>query len=251
MHSSKRTEQQRKENSPFSVEFWKKKNPNLSEKQLKEKVKGIAKKACDDRLTSTQLEYWIEKCDGNIEQATELYKNRQTTFSKEICIKKYGEEDGLKIWEDRQHKWMDSIFKSDSHIGGYSTISQFLFDDILDMYQKEKMNTDKIFYATKNKEYFIKKLQKYYLYDFCDFNQKKFIEFNGDVYHANPEKFKSNDTPNPFLREKTSKEIWDLDKNKLDVALSNGFQVLVIWESEYKKNKETTLNKCLEFLNLK
>jgi putative intracellular protease/amidase len=30
----------------------------------------------------------------------------------------------------------------------------------------------------------------------------------------------------------------------------NGFEVLVIWDSEYKDNKEKTLKRCLEFLKL-
>lgn len=44
MHSSKRSEQQRKENSPFSIEFWKKKNPNMSDEEASIKVKETAKK---------------------------------------------------------------------------------------------------------------------------------------------------------------------------------------------------------------
>ena len=39
------------------------------------------------------------------------------------------------------------------------------------------------------------------------------------------------------------------NKIKSDVAKENGFELLVIWESEYKKFPEETLEKCIKFLN--
>jgi G:T-mismatch repair DNA endonuclease (very short patch repair protein) len=38
-------------------------------------------------------------------------------------------------------------------------------------------------------------------------------------------------------KNKTTKEIWDYDKNKLYLAKKNGYNCIVIWESDYKKNK--------------
>lgn len=47
----------------------------------------------------------------------------------------------------------------------------------------------------------------------------------------------------------TSKDIWERDKIKIDLARKNGFNVLVIWDSEYRKNPQQTLQKCIEFIN--
>jgi very-short-patch-repair endonuclease len=38
------------------------------------------------------------------------------------------------------------------------------------------------------------------------------------------------------------------DKLKIESAKLNGFEVLIIWDSEYKKNKNKTIQKCLKFL---
>jgi len=55
---------------------------------------------------------------------------------------------------------------------GYSKISQELFYSILNNYSIE--NREKIFFATKNHEYFISlKGGSFYLYDFVDLNKKK------------------------------------------------------------------------------
>jgi len=34
------------------------------------------------------------------------------------------------------------------------------------------------------------------------------------------------------------------------VAKENGFDVLIIWDSEYRKNKKDVINKCLDFLEI-
>ena len=44
-------------------------------------------------------------------------------------------------------------------------------------------------------------------------------------------------------------EIWEKDKQKVDFAIDNGYNILTIWESEYKTNKINTIKKCQEFLN--
>lgn len=44
-------------------------------------------------------------------------------------------------------------------------------------------------------------------------------------------------------------DIWNADKNKIDLIVERGYEVLVIWESDYKKNPQQTLEKCIEFIN--
>jgi len=69
------------------------------------------------------------------------------------------------------------------------------------------------------------------------------------MYHANPKKYKKDDKPHPYRKTKTSSEIWESDKNKLTTAENNGYEVLVIWDSEYRwGNKEKVIKKCLKFL---
>tara|TARA_R110000803_G_C11917729_1_gene313979 strand:+ start:116 stop:991 length:876 start_codon:yes stop_codon:yes gene_type:complete len=62
------------------------------------------------------------------------------------------------------------------------------------------------------------------------------IEYNGDYWHCNPTKYKS-DYLN-HKKNKTALEIWEYDKNKLYLAEKEGYYCEVIWESDYKKNKD-------------
>lgn len=77
--------------------------------------------------------------------------------------------------------------------------------------------------------------------------RRKFIEFNGDIYHANPKIYKEYDKPNPF-HNLTSKELWEIDADKKSIAERNGFEELIVWEKDYRENKEKVINECLNFL---
>lgn len=67
------------------------------------------------------------------------------------------------------------------------------------------------------------------------------IEYFGDYWHCNPNKYESN-----YYNKKKSqyaKDIWEYDKNKIDLIKSYGYNLEVIWESDLKhdKNKITKL----------
>ena len=129
----------------------------------------------------------------------------------------------------------------------YSKVSQRLFFEVLNKVE----NKDKIYFAKLNKEFNIwcEKENRLYSYDFVDTKRKRVIEFNGDLWHANPAVFKEDDKPNPKDKNITAKEIWEKEKSKLDFIKSLGFKTLVIWHSEYKENKEDVIDKCVNFLN--
>ncbi len=132
---------------------------------------------------------------------------------------------------------------------GYSKISQDLFNELLNFYEDDLK--DYIFYGSKNREYIIRHNGTNYLYDFVDLNQRKIIEFNGVVYHAKPTLYKENDIPIKFKGNYlTAKDIWEKDKIKANIAIENKFDILIIWEDEYKNNIEETIIKCKKFLNL-
>ena len=63
--------------------------------------------------------------------------------------------------------------------------------------------------------------------------------------------YTENDTPHPFRKNITSKDIWIKDKEKSDLAESNGFEVYVVWDSDYRKNPVKVLEQCINFLKLK
>lgn len=245
MHSSKTTELQRQQNSPFSKEFYRLRNPELSEEELEKIAIEFNLKTHKDTIQSTSLEYFLLKTNGNEEEARKLQKERQTTFSKQICIEKYGETEGLKRFNDRTEKWIDSTNNNGNMKNGFSRISQELFDKIKEHYPENELSN--IFYATHQNEVRLSS----YKYDFTDEKNKKIIEFNGDIYHANPKMFEKDECPHPYRKETLASEIWKLDEDKKNVALLEGYVVLVVWEGEYKDDNLYILNKCLEFLGIK
>lgn len=124
MSSTNRTEQQRKESSPFSKEFYIKRG--LSENDRKKFNEQVSK----NRNYNTQLEYYLNKGMSK-EDAKIALSNRQATFSYEKCIKKYGETEGNKIFSQRQQKWLKSLYNNFQNNGDErSKQSQFAKDII-------------------------------------------------------------------------------------------------------------------------
>ena len=101
-------------------------------------------------------------------------------------------------------------------------------------------------YATKNSEFVIRHKNVNFCYDFTDLENKKIIEFNGDVFHGNPKLFDKNDRPNPYSNEKAW-FIWARDKGKMSIAKKHGFDTFVIWESDWRKNKDEVIKQIKEF----
>lgn len=249
MHKSKTTDEFRKSISPFSIEFYNVRYPDLTLSQKQDKLNEFIKKVSSVRIGSTNIEYYLNK-GLNEEDAKKALSERQSTFSKEKCIEKYGKEDGFKIWMNRQEKWLDSLNKNGNLKIGYSSISQKLFREI-----DNRLPNDEFLYAENGGEFKIKGKcnTKWYMYDFTSVNRKKIIEYNGDQYHANPDIFNENDYPHPFRKNIKSKDIWLKDEIKIESANYLGYEVLVIWESEFNDKlgfdkKEKTIKKCIDFI---
>lgn len=62
--------------------------------------------------TNTTLDYWMNKGLSEEESISKL-SERQSTFSMEKCISKYGDTEGRRIWEERQEKWQKSLKESE------------------------------------------------------------------------------------------------------------------------------------------
>ena len=189
----------------------------------------------ESRLLPSNISYWVNR-GFTYQQSKEKVTERQTTFSLEICLQKYGEKDGLKRFNERQNKWLTNYKRTN-----FSKISQQLFWGILET--EPSIKNDNIFFATfnkgdiddsgKNNEYRLSLLNGVILPDFIDLVKGKIIEFDGTYYHRS--------TPENSLREEKR------DK----MILESGYQVLHISEYDYKNNKQEIINKCIVFLNEK
>lgn len=238
--------------TPTNSEFWV--NRGYSENEAKEIISKNQTEAAkqvdfEKRIIPSNIEYWVNK--GYTKEESKLKVSEyQRTFTLEKCIEKYGENEGKKRFVERQVKWQETLYKNGKLKSGYSQISQDLFHELIKDVSVNELNN--ILFAKKGGEFVLSDEHGFYRYDYTDLKNKKIIEYNGDDYHGNPNKYKPNDTPNPFRKDLTAQEIWDRDEHKKMLAEQHGFEVMVIWDSEYRwGNKKEIIDKCIAFLNKK
>lgn len=63
------------------------------------------------------------------------------------------------------------------------------------------------------------------------------FEFDGDVFHGNPNLFKPNDKPHPFYKDITAKELKDKTVFKSLDLFDADYTVVRVWENDYIKGK--------------
>lgn len=188
------------------------------------------------------IEYWLDQGYSKKEAALKL-KDRQLTFSKEICIEKYGDAEGLKRWNDRQEKWLNSY-----KFSNFSKISQDLFWKIYEKLSNDYKEDKSIFFATldkskmldisgRNHELRLKLSNKLILPDFIILENKKIIEFDGSYWHNNK------------MQNTQSNKGRALERDNLIVE--SGYEVLHISESNYYSNPDKEINKCINFIYAK
>ena len=237
-----------REKSQLCIEYWLKRGYTIDE--ARNKIFEIQSKNSHKQTyfsirekSHRCIEHWI-KLGYSEEESKQIIKNYQTTFSKEICIAKHGKEKGLEIFRKRQEKWQLTLHKNHKLHCGYSQISQELFNELY------KHTNNEVYYGSLNREYTIynDENKHVYAFDFTDLTNRKIIEFQGDIYHGNPKLFNENDKPSPW-NNLTAKELWKKDDYKKQIAITNNFDVMQIWEYDFRNNKEEVIKKCLNFLN--
>jgi very-short-patch-repair endonuclease len=165
-------------------------------------------------------------------------------------INKFGEELGKQKYLERS-----KLISEKSHFRIYnktnkqqiSKISQRLFWQIYNTMSVLKSET--VYFGELNNEYSCE--LTHCCFDFVAKDRKKVIEFNGDKFHGNPKFYKPDDSPNPFLKSLLAKEIWSMDEKKNNLARSKGYQVLVVWENDFKENEKNVIKNCIVFLENK
>ena len=241
MHHSRTTELQRRQISPRCIEFYELRYPDLSHEEHLDLLNGYFAKnriAVKNAIKQTNIEYYLNKGMSEEEAKIALH-NRQSTFTLDKCIKKYGNEQGQQVFLERQQKWLAKLYKSfQSNGDGRSKQSKFAKDIIKACCKYLGINVPK-------KEKYINGTKCVYAYDFTYKNI--IIEFNGDYWHCNP-KLYDGDFLNK-VKQKTAQEIWDYDLEKTKTAESYGYSVLTIWEYDYNKNPQEEINKCINFIN--
>ena len=176
-----------------------------------------------------------------------MLKDRQRTFTLEKCKEKYGEEEGERIYNERQKRWQytlnsksdeekERIYRAKMFDGrGYSKISQKMFNEIMEVLGDEFSN---VFYATNNpnkefNEYFVNDSvnNRIYFLDFYVKDNNKVIEFDGDYWHGE----KRGNQERDAIRETNLRNL--------------GFvNIKRIRERDYREHPEQVVSECVEFI---
>lgn len=76
--------------------------------------------------------------------------------------------------------------------------------------------------------------------------EKLVLEFYGDYFHCNPRIYPDPDYYNTTLH-MTAEDKWQYDRRRLAAFRKNGYRVLVVWESDWRKDPSAVLKIVREF----
>lgn len=245
---------ERNSRRPIRKEYWLKKGyDEISAVRLAKETKEKNNKLGSTNAAITSIrkvsskrcvEYYTARGISS-EEAIVLRSQSQKHFSKEICVEKYGELVGTKIWQDRQDAWQETL--NAKSVEEKARINQLKLSKGINVSKVEKLIVEQlssIGFIVSTQFTLFQKNKKQFVYDIMCNN--KIIEYHGDFWHSNP-KIYSEDYLNPRTK-LLAKNKWEKDLEKIKFAESQGYKVLVIWESDFKQNKDKVIQQCIQFL---
>lgn len=192
---------------------------SLQSKHAKENYQKEQDKSC--KLTYTNL----YKTGEILQQNNGIIK-----FRCNICNKILEEQ--AKFWKQRVRTLINPCLNCLSKNKNYSLEEKQLLNEIKLIYQDEIIENDRNILNGKELDIYIPKLNIG-------------IEFDGSYWHADPRLFNST----TLIEGDTAKDIWLKDFNKIELCESKNIKLIRIREFDWKKIKETILNKIKILLN--
>lgn len=186
-----------------------------------------------------KLEYFIDKFGEDEGKKAYLELNKKKAQTLENFIRVYGEDEGRKRYEEYCSKQ-------------YSNLSKRMFDTIQKVVGDFGIGARYGDYECPINLYFDDGTCHVCYPDYL--LHTKIIEFNGDYWHGNPKYYKPDDVMQFIARQHTkysgnrASDIWEYDKKKKDALEKLGYKVKVVWESDYNRDPEKTIDECVEFL---
>lgn len=185
-------------------------------------------------LRPNQKEYWIERKGLSEEEALIRVSERQSVNTIESYISREGEE-GINSFKDRQNRWIETM-KQTGGFNNYSKISEELFDILNE-------HISGLYYGKNESKI---ELDKSFIKPDCLYGNK-IIEFFGDFWHGNPAVYDENKIIDN-RKGLTRRDINERDAKRIEELKNLGYDVMVVWEKDYRSNKSFIIDKCLKFL---
>jgi very-short-patch-repair endonuclease len=256
----------------IKFEKFKQTSKHTLEKYIYKYGEDIGKSKWDEYLSkkdSTSFEWALNKTNGDYELAKDLHNKRikdlSIKFDLDYFVNKYGSKNAeiemLKFKKNKDtssYEW--ALSKAD---GDYKLANKIYYDRCdtkavcLGKASKESLEIfipirnwllnqgfekdDILFGVSESKEICIynKENKKRYYYDFCIKSLKLIIEYNGETFHPNYNKYNleylKDNWSHPYNKEMNTLDIIKNDKIKIKNAISNGYDIHIIWSSDIDK----------------
>jgi len=201
----------------------------------------LANKLHDKRIKDLSIKfdinYFISKYGENAEKELSKFKKSKDTSSYEWALRKSGGD----------YKLADRIYyerceSKSVTLGKASKESLEIFIPIIDWLLEKGFKKDDILLGIDdNKEICIYNMdsKKRHYYDFCLKSLNIIIEYNGETFHPNYDKYSIEylveNWIHPYNKESNVLDIIKSDKMKIENALSNGYDIHIIWSSDDDK----------------
>lgn len=210
------------------------KNPRSPDSiaKTKEKVSASLKKKWEDK------DYRERVIKGTSKPRKESFKKEQS-----LRIKKWFDDNpGQKKLRSSRMKrtWAEGRISHHNIHYNKSKMEVVLSDKIKEIYQNDLVDSNK---TLRNPE-----TGKIYFPDIFIPDLGIVIEFYGDYWHANPEKYSPEDI---VFNKRTSREIWNHDSERIKGILNcKGVKAVeVIWQSDFIENPKRVLSSLDKILN--
>ena len=238
-----------------SFEFFKtKKGWSFEQFEKYNKSRGITLdnlilKYGEEQGTEKFNEYCLkQKHSGNtLEYFVQMYgEEKGKAKYKEVCAKKGITRDNM----IRVHGEKAGIEKHTAWLKARNHSSHMANDFIREIIKK--LPNDFKFHAQEFGGEFCIYKDRPFLYDLViTYPTQKCIEFNGDFWHANPLIYEADDSINlRGTKKKKASEIWDADIKKLNIIRERGYNVLVVWESDFVNRRESIIEETVKWILL-
>jgi hypothetical protein len=216
-------------------------------------IENSRKKAKENFTSPRAKEFWLKQglTEDEATRAVQQFQTRDKNF----FIAKYGQEEGLRRWKNKVDQWQATLdakpleekerinkAKLKGTIRSISSGEQKLASMIRERLPDPSELKTSVFHKKPDQE------GTHFVFDMV-YKGKKIIEYNGDYWHANPKKYSDTDLVPLRGKGKTpAQHVWNKDHHKYQIARAAGYEVMVVWESDFKNNPQTTLESCLSYL---
>lgn len=195
----------------------------------------VRQKAIDTRKKRNK---WANYTDEGYKSLVEKSKNKKVTEQSRYKMSSSAKKRGCNLPDDFQHsdetkkklskitkkQWEDGI-----HTPTFKSKGQL---EIVDFLQKNSYSIEEEF-LVEGRPFDIKV-------------NDLLIEFNGTYWHLDPRFYDKDyyDKSRNILAE----DIWNRDADKKNIAISNGYRFITIWQYDLENNKEETLQNIINII---